>query len=124
MKNRLNPELDMEGVVFTMYDARTNLSLEVVENVKRNLKENVYKTIIPRNIRLAEAPSHGLPINMYDSKSVGAESYRRLAMEVEFNDEGIEFDVNSFDNEVFTENKDAKKNKKGKKMNILKKKQK
>ena len=124
VKNRLNPELDMEGVVFTMYDARTNLSLEVVENVKRNLKENVYKTIIPRNIRLAEAPSHGLPINMYDSKSVGAESYRRLAMEVEFNDEGIEFDVNSFDNEVFTENKDAKKNKKGKKMNILKKKQK
>lgn len=124
VKNRLNPELDMEGVVFTMYDARTNLSLEVVENVKRNLKENVYKTIIPRNIRLAEAPSHGLPINMYDSKSVGAESYRRLAMEVEFNDEGIEFDVNSFDNEVFTENKDAKKNKKGKKINILKKKQK
>ena len=124
VKNRLNPELDMEGVVFTMYDARTNLSLEVVENVKRNLKENVYKTIIPRNIRLAEAPSHGLPINMYDSKSVGAESYRRLAMEVEFNDEGIEFDVNSFDNEVFTENKDAKKNKKGEKINILKKKQK
>ena len=124
VKNRLNPELDMEGVVFTMYDARTNLSLEVVENVKRNLKENVYNTIIPRNIRLAEAPSHGLPINMYDSKSVGAESYRRLAMEVEFNDEGIEFDVNSFDNEVFTENKDAKKNKKGKKINILKKKQK
>ena len=124
VKNRLNPELDMEGVVFTMYDARTNLSLEVVENVKRNLKENVYKTIIPRNIRLAEAPSHGLPINMYDSKSVGAESYRRLAMEVEFNDEGIEFDVNSFDNEVFTENKDAKKNKKGKKINMLKKKQK
>ena len=124
VKNRLNPELDMEGVVFTMCDARTNLWLEVVENVKRNLKENVYKTIIPRNIRLAEAPSHGLPINMYDSKSVGAESYRRLAMEVEFNDEGIEFDVNSFDNEVFTENKDAKKNKKGKKINILKKKQK
>ena len=112
--------LEIEGVVFTMYDARTNLSLEVVENVKRNLKENVYKTIIPRNIRLAEAPSHGLPINMYDSKSVGAESYRRLAMEVEFNDEGIEFDVNSFDNEVFTENKDAKKNKKGKKISQCK----
>ncbi len=82
VKKRLNPELEMEGVVFTMYDARTNLSLEVVENVKRNLKQNVYKTIIPRNIRLAEAPSHGLPINLYDSKSVGAESYRMLALEV------------------------------------------
>ena len=56
--------------------------MEVVENVKRNLKQNVYKTIIPRNIRLAEAPSHGLPINLYDSKSVGAESYRMLALEV------------------------------------------
>ncbi len=82
VKARLNPELEIEGVVFTMYDARTNLSLEVVENVKANLKQNVYKTIIPRNIRLAEAPSHGLPINLYDSKSAGAESYRLLAEEV------------------------------------------
>ena len=82
VKQRLNPELEMEGVVFTMYDARTNLSLEVVENVKKNLKQNVYKTIIPRNIRLAEAPSHGLPINLYDSRSAGAESYRLLAKEV------------------------------------------
>ena len=72
----------MEGVVFTMYDARTNLSLQVVENVKDNLKQNIYKTIIPRNIRLAEAPSYGLPINLYDSKSAGAESYRLLAKEV------------------------------------------
>ena len=72
----------MEGVVFTMYDARTNLSLQVVENVKENLKQTVYKTIIPRNVRLAEAPSHGLPINYYDSKSAGAESYRLLAQEV------------------------------------------
>ena len=79
VKSRLNPNLEMEGVVFTMYDARTNLSLEVVENVKNNLKQNVYKTIIPRNIRLAEAPSHGLPINVYDSKSAGAESYRLLS---------------------------------------------
>lgn len=79
---KLNPELEMEGVVFTMYDARTNLSLQVVENVKSNLKQTVYKTIIPRNIRLAEAPSHGLPINLYDSKSAGAESYRLLAEEV------------------------------------------
>lgn len=82
VKKRLNPELEIEGVVFTMYDARTNLSLQVVENVKSNLKQNIYKTIIPRNIRLAEAPSHGLPINYYDSKSAGAESYRMLAEEV------------------------------------------
>ena len=82
VKERLNPKLEMEGVVFTMYDARTNLSLEVVENVKNNLKQSIYKTIIPRNVRLAEAPSHGLPINLYDSKSVGAESYRLLADEV------------------------------------------
>ena len=82
VKERLNPTLEIEGVVFTMYDARTNLSLQVVENVKSNLKQNVYKTIIPRNIRLAEAPSHGLPINLYDSKSAGAESYRLLAEEV------------------------------------------
>ena len=65
-----------------MYDARTNLSLQVVENVKDNLEQNIYKTIIPRNIRLAEAPSYGMPINLYDSKSAGAESYRKLAEEV------------------------------------------
>lgn len=82
VKKRLNAGLDIEGVVFTMYDARTNLSLQVVENVKSNLKQNVYKTIIPRNVRLAEAPSHGLPINLYDSRSAGAESYRLLAQEV------------------------------------------
>lgn len=82
VQERLNPELHMEGVVFTMYDARTNLSLQVVENVKSNLNTTIYKTIIPRNIRLAEAPSHGLPINLYDSKSAGAESYRLLAKEV------------------------------------------
>ena len=82
VKQRLNPELEMEGVVFTMYDARTNLSLQVVENVKSNLRQTIYKTIIPRNIRLAEAPSHGMPINVYDSKSTGAESYRLLAQEV------------------------------------------
>lgn len=82
VKGRLNPKLEMEGVVFTMYDARTNLSLQVVENVKDNLHENVYKTIIPRNVRLAEAPSHGLPINVYDSRSTGAEAYHQLAEEV------------------------------------------
>ncbi|MBE5968765.1 MAG: ParA family protein [Lachnospiraceae bacterium] len=82
VKQRINPKLDIEGVVFTMYDARTNLSLEVVENVKNNLKQNIYKTIIPRNVKLAEAPSHGLPICSYDPKSAGAESYRLLAEEV------------------------------------------
>ena len=82
VKSRLNPDLEMEGVVFTMYDARTNLSLQVVENVKDNLQERVYKTIIPRNVRLAEAPSHGLPINLYDPRSTGAEAYHQLAEEV------------------------------------------
>lgn len=82
VKERLNEKLEIEGVVFTMYDARTNLSLQVVENVKDNLNQTIYKTIIPRNIRLAEAPSHGLPINHYDPKSTGAESYMLLADEV------------------------------------------
>ena len=82
VQERLNPSLEIEGVVFTMYDARTNLSLQVVENVKSNLEQNIYKTIIPRNVRLAEAPSYGMPINLYDTKSAGAESYRLLADEV------------------------------------------
>ena len=82
VRDRLNPKLTIEGVVFTMYDARTNLSLQVVENVKDNLEQTIYKTIIPRNIRLAEAPSYGIPINKYDPKSAGAESYLRLVDEV------------------------------------------
>ena len=82
VQDRLNPDLEIEGVVFTMYDARTNLSLQVVENVKDNLNQNIYKTIIPRNIRLAEAPSYGIPINLYDPKSSGAERYMLLAEEV------------------------------------------
>ena len=82
VRERLNPELEIEGVVFTMFDARTNLSLQVVENVKQNLQQNIYKAIIPRNVRLAEAPSHGEPINVYDSRSAGAEAYRELASEV------------------------------------------
>lgn len=94
VKQRLNPHLEMEGVVFTMYDARTNLSLQVVENVKNNLKQNIYKTIIPRNVRLAEAPSHGLPINLYDSKSAGADGYRQLAMEVIEKDEAETYSKN------------------------------
>ena len=82
IKERLNPDLEMEGVVFTMFDSRTNLSNQVVENVKSNLKQNVCETVIPRNIRLAEAPSHGMPITMYEPKSAGAESYRQLADEI------------------------------------------
>ena len=82
IQKSLNPDLTIEGVVFTMYDARTNLSLQVVENVKSYLNQNIYKTIIPRNVRLAEAPSHGLPINLYDPRSSGAESYDLLAEEV------------------------------------------
>lgn len=82
VKERLNSDLRIDGVVFTMYDSRTNLSMQVVENVKQNLNQKVYNTLIPRNIRLAEAPSYGMPINMYDSKSAGAEAYMQLAEEV------------------------------------------
>lgn len=82
VRERLNPTLDIEGVVFTMYDSRTNLSAQVVENVKDNLQQYVFKTVIPRNIRLAEAPSFGAPICEYDPKSVGAKSYDELAKEL------------------------------------------
>lgn len=82
VKERLNPTLEIEGIVFTMFDARTNLSLQVVEEVKRSLGKNVYRTIIPRNVRLGESPSHGLPILLYDPKSKGAEAYELLAEEV------------------------------------------
>lgn len=82
VRERLNSKLDIEGIVFTMYDARTNLSQQVVENVKKNVKQKVYETVIPRNIRLAEAPSYGEPITIYDTKSAGAEAYRALAREM------------------------------------------
>ncbi len=82
VRDRLNPDLNIDGVVFTMFDGRTNLSQQVVENVKNNLSHHIYDTMIPRNIRLAEAPSYGQPITVYDSKSAGAESYRALAGEV------------------------------------------
>ena len=82
VKKRLNPNLEIEGIVFTMFDARTNLSLQVVEEVKRSLGQNVYRSIIPRNVRLGEAPSHGLPIHLYDPRSKGAEAYALLAEEV------------------------------------------
>lgn len=82
VQERLNENLIIEGIVFTMYDSRTNLSTEVVANVKKNLEEPIFKTIIPRNIRLAEAPSYGMPIVKYAPKSAGAEKYRDLASEL------------------------------------------
>ena len=82
VKDRLNSKLELNGIVFTMYDARTNLSADVINNVKQTVKVRVYNSIIPRNVRLAEAPSNGLPINLYDKKSAGAEAYRNLAKEV------------------------------------------
>jgi len=82
VRKRLNKRLTLEGVVFTMYDPRTNLSAEVVAEVKAHLKDDVYNSIIPRNVRLSEAPSHGLPITLYDARSRGAIAYRELAKEV------------------------------------------
>lgn len=82
VKKRLNPNLYIEGAVFTMFDSRTNLSMQVVDEVKKHLDKETYQTIIPRNVRLSEAPSHGQPITVYDEKSKGAESYRLLAQEV------------------------------------------
>ena len=83
VQKKLNPDLAIEGVVFTMYDVRTNLSQQVVDSVREYLKETVYATVIPRNVRLAEAPSHGMSIFDYDPKSAGAEAYLRLAEEVD-----------------------------------------
>lgn len=82
VKDRLNPKLTINGVVFTMYDGRTNLSMQVIENVRNNLNQTIYDTIIPRGVRLAEAPSHGLPITQYDIRSTGAKAYMALADEV------------------------------------------
>jgi len=82
VQRHLNKELDVEGVVLTMFDARTNLSIQVVEEVKKYFRNKVYRTVIPRNVRLSEAPSYGLPIILYDPKSKGAECYLDLADEV------------------------------------------
>ena len=82
VRERLNRRLDIEGIVFTMYDSRTNLSQQVVENVKAHVTQHIYETMIPRNVRLAEAPSYGEPITIYDPRSVGAEAYRNLAQEL------------------------------------------
>ena len=82
VKKRLNPDIDVEGVLLTMYNGRTNLSMQVAEEVKRFFKGKVYATVVPRNTRLAEAPSHGKPVIAYDKWSKGAEAYRALANEV------------------------------------------
>jgi chromosome partitioning protein len=89
VQKHLNPKLDVEGVVLTMFDARTNLSIQVVEEVKKYFKNKVYRTIIPRNVRLSEAPSFGMPIILYDAKSKGAECYLDLAEEVIENSEEV-----------------------------------
>lgn len=82
VKERLNDRLKINGIVFTMYDSRTNLSSDVVENVRANLDVPIYKTKIPRNVRLAESPSYGLPVIRYDSHSAGARAYRELSKEI------------------------------------------
>jgi chromosome partitioning protein len=87
VKKRLNKSLEIEGAVLTMYDMRTNLSNQVVKEVKRYFDDKVYKTVIPRNIRLSEAPSYGIPITIYDPKSKGARAYEKLAREVLKNEE-------------------------------------
>ena len=81
VKHAFNPGLDIEGVLLTMLDGRTNLGLQVVDSVKKHFRKLVYATAIPRNVRLGEAPSHGLPIHLYDPRSLGTDSYRRLAQE-------------------------------------------
>lgn len=91
VQRHLNPSLDVEGVVLTMFDARTNLSIQVVEEVKKHFRNKVYRTVIPRNVRLSEAPSFGLPIILYDPKSKGSECYLELAEEViEYSEEVIQ----------------------------------
>lgn len=82
VKKGLNPELQMEGVLLTMFDARTNLSIQVVDEVKKFFRDKVYRTVIPRNVRLSEAPSFGMPIIEYDKHSKGAECYMALAKEL------------------------------------------
>ena len=82
VKRGLNPRLEIEGVLLTMLDGRTNLGLQVVAEVKKHFKQQVFKTTVPRNVRLGEAPSHGLPIHLYDSRSTGAEAYQALAKEI------------------------------------------
>ena len=81
IRRTINPSLKIEGVLMTMFDGRTNLAIQVVQEVKKYFKNKVYSSIIPRNVRLSEAPSHGLPIHLYDPRSLGAQSYQKLADE-------------------------------------------
>ena len=81
VKKKINPAIDIEGIVLTMYDGRTNLTIQVAEEIKKYFGGKVYKTVIPRNVRLSEAPSHGLPVIAYDRLSKGAEAYKSLASE-------------------------------------------
>ena len=81
MKKHLNKEIQIEGALLTMYDMRTNLSNQVVKEVKKYFEDKVYKTVIPRNVRLSEAPSYGMPITEYDPRSKGAKSYTKFAKE-------------------------------------------
>ena len=82
MRASFNPSLDIEGVLLTMFDERTSLGKQVSTDVREFFKEKVFRTVIPRNVRLAEAPSHGTPVILYDVKSRGAEAYLALAKEV------------------------------------------
>ena len=88
IQKKLNPDLKVDGIVFTMADMRNNLTEQVMDDVKENVELPIYETVIPRNVRLAEAPSHGLPINYYDSKSIGSARYRQLAREFTERHEG------------------------------------
>lgn len=82
VKKGLNPDIEIEGIVFTMFDSRNNLSQEVVDSVRENINEYVFKTVIPRTVRLAEAPSYGMPINEYDKRCIGTKRYHKLAKEL------------------------------------------
>ena len=82
IRKKMNPSLNIEGILFTMYDSRNNLSQQVVDSVRKAVKEKIFSTVIPRNVRLAEAPSYGMPVTDYDPHSAGAENYRKLAAEV------------------------------------------
>jgi chromosome partitioning protein len=82
VRSGLNPSLDIEGVLLTMFDDRTNLGQQVAKDVRQFFQEKVFRTVIPRNVRLGEAPSHGMPVILYDAKSRGAEAYLALAREV------------------------------------------
>ncbi|MHB1043912.1 MAG: ParA family protein [Eubacteriales bacterium] len=82
VRERLNPALKLEGVLLTMFDGRTNLAIQVVDEVKKHFRDKVYRAVVPRNVRLSEAPSHGKPVMVYDRRSKGSEVYHELAKEV------------------------------------------